>query len=204
MAIHHLSHGRTFDSITGEVRCGDHVVRLEPQPAALLELLVARAGDLVSHAEIRDGLWGDGRHVAYHAGVHYAVRQVRRALDARGPHADIETIPRRGYRLRVESVDASDALIEPRAPMVDVSKHADRSGGTIDPTPPPTGAAMSDGDGRSNANGSVAASRRRRVLRIAAAAGLALAIVASERRPNSHHEIAVTVARAVHQVLFER
>jgi DNA-binding winged helix-turn-helix (wHTH) protein len=102
MALVHLSERRRFDPATGEVWVGDRLTRLEPQPAALLALLVERPGVLVSREEIRQRLWADGRHVDATAGLHYAVRQVRLALAGDGD--DIETLPRRGYRLRREAV----------------------------------------------------------------------------------------------------
>ena len=91
-----------FDASTGEVRRGEAVVRLEPQPAAVLRLLVARSGELVTHAEIRQVVWGATTHVNFQQSLHYCVRQIRLALgdSARAPKF-IQTIPRRGYRLTV-------------------------------------------------------------------------------------------------------
>lgn len=90
-----------FDPSTGEVRRprGDFV-RLEPQPAAVLALLATTPGQLVTHDALRRRLWGDTVHVNFQQNLHYAVRQVRRALgddDRAAPL--IETVPRRGYRL---------------------------------------------------------------------------------------------------------
>lgn len=100
MEMIQFSRGRSFDPATGEVSCGGRRTRLEPQPADLLALLAARPDRLVTHEEIREQLWRDGRHVDQAAGVHYAVRQIRRALDDGATHPpDIETLPRRGYRL---------------------------------------------------------------------------------------------------------
>jgi DNA-binding winged helix-turn-helix (wHTH) protein len=97
--------GRSFDPATGEVRAGAAVTRLEPQPAALLTLLVDRAGTVVSHGEIVRHLWPTGTHVDFKAGVHYAVRQVRMAFDERAAEGRvIETLPRRGYRLHAAAL----------------------------------------------------------------------------------------------------
>jgi hypothetical protein len=95
----------TFDSASGEV-CRDGVVhRLEPQPAALLALLASRPGTLVTHTEIARRLWPEGTHVDFQAGVHYAVRQVRLALGDRVAAGGlVETLPRRGYRLRADAL----------------------------------------------------------------------------------------------------
>ena len=79
-------------------------VSLEPQPAALLVLLVTRAGELIAHDEIRQHLWGADTHVNYQEGLHYSVRQVRLALgDVARDSRYIETVPRRGYRFRAVS-----------------------------------------------------------------------------------------------------
>ena len=91
-----------FDAVTGEVRRGDVVIRLEPQPAAILRLLAVRPGELVSHDEIRQAVWGESTHVNFQQSLHYCVRQIRIALNdsAREPKF-IQTVPRRGYRLTV-------------------------------------------------------------------------------------------------------
>jgi DNA-binding winged helix-turn-helix (wHTH) protein len=82
-------------------------VALEPQPAALLVLLATRAGELVTHDEIRLHLWGANTHVNYQEGLHYCVRQIRLALgDAAREPRYIETVPRRGYRFRAGLFEA--------------------------------------------------------------------------------------------------
>jgi DNA-binding winged helix-turn-helix (wHTH) protein len=91
-----------FDAATGELRRGEVVVRLEPQPAALLHLLLSRPGELVGHAEIRQAVWGETTHVNFHQSLHYCIRQIRLALDDSARQSKyIQTIPRRGYRLAV-------------------------------------------------------------------------------------------------------
>ena len=138
--------GVTFDPASGELRRGGEVSRLEPQPAALLALLVARAGTLVSHAEIAGHLWPDGTHVDFQAGVHYAVRRIRAALgDQAGAPRFVETMPRRGYRLRVEAL-AGAPLAPPmaaathsrarRAVAVSPDRRGARRGGRGRRTPP--------------------------------------------------------------------
>lgn len=113
MAMVLLSGGRCFDPETGEVVVGHRVTRLELQPAALLALLVSRPGELVTREEIHRRLWADGRHVDYAAGLHYAVRQIRRALGDDG--RDVETLPRRGYRLRAAALRPAER--PPRSSM---------------------------------------------------------------------------------------
>ena len=104
MHTHDLTQGRTFDARTGEVTVAGRVARLEPQPAAVLALLLSRPGELVTHDELRQHVWGDGRHVEFASSLHYAVRQIRRALGDTEPWRGIESLPRRGYRLRRDAV----------------------------------------------------------------------------------------------------
>jgi DNA-binding winged helix-turn-helix (wHTH) protein len=176
MAIIQLSRGRHFDSTTGEVRAGSRTARLEPQPAALLALLAERSGHLVTHAEIRERLWADGRHVDYAASVHYAVRQVRRALDdGAGGTLDIESLPRRGYRLRAEG-----SLLAPVSPGPGTDVGAEDVNAPAAPSPWT----------RTRARWAVAA--------LVAASLLVLV----ERQPNDHHAVAVAVVRAVHDAIY--
>jgi DNA-binding winged helix-turn-helix (wHTH) protein len=65
-----------FDRHTGEVWRDGIRRRLEPQPAALLSLLISRAGELVERREIMSRLWGDHTHVNYQDGLNYCIRQI--------------------------------------------------------------------------------------------------------------------------------
>ncbi|HWB81168.1 MAG TPA: winged helix-turn-helix domain-containing protein, partial [Nannocystaceae bacterium] len=94
----------TFVRDTGELRGASATTRLAPQPAALLALLVDHAGEIVSRDTIKQVLWPDTA-VDFEAGLHQCIRQIRVALgdDAARPQF-VETIPRRGYRLRAEAL----------------------------------------------------------------------------------------------------
>lgn len=87
-----------LDPRTGELRRDGALLPLQPQPAAVLSLLVRRAGDLVTRGEIQQAIWPD-RTVDYEQGLNYAIRQIRSVTgdDAERPRL-IETLPRRGYR----------------------------------------------------------------------------------------------------------
>ena len=88
-----------LDFVTGELREGGRPVRLQPQPTAVLTLLVRRAGELVTREELQDRVWGGDTVVAYDQGLNYCIRQVRSVLgDRAGSPTYIETVPRRGYR----------------------------------------------------------------------------------------------------------
>ncbi len=73
-------------------------LRLQPQPAKLLSLLLANAGNLVTRDMIRELLWKDGTTVDFETGVNRCIRQLRTALsdDAVTPRY-IKTVSRIGY-----------------------------------------------------------------------------------------------------------
>lgn len=88
-----------FNEETGELRKGHTQLKLQPQPARLLRLLVSNAGSVVKRAEIQKAVWGDDVVVDYEAGVNRCVRQIRSTLlDNPDSPRYIETVPRTGYR----------------------------------------------------------------------------------------------------------
>ena len=93
-----------FEPTTGEVTpvdpaAGAGASRLPPQPARLLELLIAADGRLVTREEIRELLWPDV-HVDFDQSLSFCVRQIREAFgDSATNPTYVETLPRRGYRL---------------------------------------------------------------------------------------------------------
>jgi DNA-binding winged helix-turn-helix (wHTH) protein len=88
-----------LDVQAGQLLKNGRVVRLKPQPFRLLQLLISRAGDVVSREEIREVLWGADTFVDFEQGVNSAIKQIREALneDADRP-LYLETVPKRGYR----------------------------------------------------------------------------------------------------------
>ena len=88
-----------FDAAAGELRRQGRLVRIEPQPARALALLLSRPGEVVSRDQLRLHLWGADTHVDFDRGLAYCIGQVRTAL---GDSADnprfVETMPKRGYR----------------------------------------------------------------------------------------------------------
>lgn len=92
-----LKHGRT--------------IRLKPQPFKLLELLVGRAGEVVTRDDIREALWGADTYVDFEQGVNTAIKQVREALGEDAEHPlYIETVPKRGYRFIAPIESPRDSL----------------------------------------------------------------------------------------------
>src|SRR5262245_51460127 len=100
----------TFDLAGGVLTRQDRPVRLSRQPARLLALLLEQPGAVVSRSAIAHALWEDGLHVDEEAGINFAVRQLRQALDDHAGQAIwIETRPRVGYRFAGALVPAADA-----------------------------------------------------------------------------------------------
>jgi DNA-binding winged helix-turn-helix (wHTH) protein/TolB-like protein len=88
-----------FDPESGALTRGGVPVRLQPQPARVLAILVDRPGEVVSREALRQQVWSDGTFVDFERGLNFCIAQIRSAL---GDSADsprfIETLPRRGYR----------------------------------------------------------------------------------------------------------
>jgi TolB-like protein/DNA-binding winged helix-turn-helix (wHTH) protein len=88
-----------FDAATGELWLEGRRVRLQRQPSRLLELLLARPGEVVSREEIRLALWGEDTHVDFERSLNFCVAKLRSALrDNAVSPSYVETVPTRGYR----------------------------------------------------------------------------------------------------------
>ena len=66
-----------FDARTGGLRREGRVVKLSPQPARVLALLLSRPGDVILRDELRDHLWGGDTFVDFERGLNFCVLQVR-------------------------------------------------------------------------------------------------------------------------------
>lgn len=73
-----------LDTSAGELRQRGDLVKLAAQPLKVLEILVRRAGEVVTRQEIRDHVWSGGTVVDFEQGLNFCIRQVREALDQRG------------------------------------------------------------------------------------------------------------------------
>lgn len=74
-------------------------MKLSPQPARVLSLLLARPGEVVLRDELRSHLWGDDTFVDFERGLNFCVLQVRGALgDSSDNPRFVQTVPRKGYR----------------------------------------------------------------------------------------------------------
>ena len=87
----------TFDSETRELTRGGLPVRLEPQPAIVLALLIDKAGAVVTRDDLRRTVWGD-TFVDFDRGLNYAIGQIRTALgDSATSPRFVRTVPKVGY-----------------------------------------------------------------------------------------------------------
>jgi DNA-binding winged helix-turn-helix (wHTH) protein len=102
-----------FDCWTGELRKEGRLIHLRHQPASVLQLLLERAGDLVTRRQITDEIWPDDVDVDVEQGLNHCMKEIRAALgDRPSSPRFIQTLPRRGYRLLVEvHVSARDTRL---------------------------------------------------------------------------------------------
>jgi TolB-like protein/DNA-binding winged helix-turn-helix (wHTH) protein len=105
MATQPLASGRLrFDDFELDVRAGELRrrgvrLRLRGQPLQVLEILLERAGDVVTREELQSRIWPADTFVDFDHSLHNAVARIREVLgdSAENPRY-IETLPRRGYR----------------------------------------------------------------------------------------------------------
>ena len=74
-------------------------VRLPGQSFQILEVLLARAGDVVTRDELHQRLWPADTYVDFEHGLNNAIKRLREALgDSAEKPRYVETLPRKGYR----------------------------------------------------------------------------------------------------------
>jgi TolB-like protein/DNA-binding winged helix-turn-helix (wHTH) protein/lipoprotein NlpI len=112
-----------FDLRTGELRRNGTSLKLQPQPAKVLALLVSRPGEIVTRQDLSQQVWGSETFVDFEQGLNYAIRQIRSALqdDAEHPRF-LETLPKRGYRFTAAVTSSSPPTIDPPAPVAPLSQ----------------------------------------------------------------------------------
>ena len=89
-----------LDARTGELRRDGEPVKLQPQPARLLTLLVARPGEIVLRDDLKAHLWGQDTFVDFERGLNFCILQVRTALrDTSENPRFVQTVPRKRLSL---------------------------------------------------------------------------------------------------------
>jgi DNA-binding response OmpR family regulator len=77
---------------------GDHAIELTPRQFSLLELLMSRAGEVLSKTEIVDHIWDDAFEGDLNI-VEVYVGYLRKKIDLPFGRNAIQTLRRVGYRL---------------------------------------------------------------------------------------------------------
>ena len=102
-----------FEVESGQLRKNARPLSLERQPARVLAVLLARAGELVSREALRESVWGRETHVDFDRGLAYCLSQIRAALGDRSDNPRfVQTFPKRGYKfiapVTVESIPSTE------------------------------------------------------------------------------------------------
>lgn len=101
-----------FDASDGTLRDlnSKEQTTLRPQLAKLLLCLLDQPGQVIDRQTLCTAIWGETAVVDFESGLAALLKELRQAFEKLGGSATIvETIPRRGYRLKVGSVnDPSD------------------------------------------------------------------------------------------------
>jgi len=109
-----------FDCGRGALRKSGRFLKLQPQPARVLALLLSRPGDLVLREELARELWGDAA-VDIDRALNFSIRRLRATLnDDHSTPLYIETVPRRGYRF-IAAVNPKTQEAEPSAAVPEAS-----------------------------------------------------------------------------------
>jgi DNA-binding winged helix-turn-helix (wHTH) protein/TolB-like protein len=120
-----------LDTVSGELRKSGRIVALEPQPMRALQLLLARAGEVVSREEAIATIWGSDTHVDFDRGLAYCIAQVRSALaDTAESGRFVQTLPKRGFRFV-----APVQRVEPSGPATLTPVKLDKRPGFLRPWP---------------------------------------------------------------------
>jgi TolB-like protein/DNA-binding winged helix-turn-helix (wHTH) protein len=91
-------------------------LKIRPQPLEVLNVLLSRAGDLVTRDELRDKLWSSDTFVDFERGLNGSVKELRAVLgDSATDGQYIETLVRLGYRFiaPVEIIGRSAPVVSP-------------------------------------------------------------------------------------------
>lgn len=104
-----------LDLETGVLRRDGITLKLQPQPAKILTLLVNHPGEVITRSELAEEVWGSQTFVDFEQGLNFAVRQIRTALDDdAGQPRFVETLPKRGYRFIAPLQMLPAALLDPQ------------------------------------------------------------------------------------------
>jgi DNA-binding winged helix-turn-helix (wHTH) protein len=95
-----------FDNADGTLssKLGSASTTLRPQVAKLLLCLLKHSGQVVDRQTVCNAIWGERAVVDFESGLAAIVKDLRQSLERVGANPElVETVPRRGYRLRAEA-----------------------------------------------------------------------------------------------------
>ena len=117
----------SFDLKTGDLTRNGIRLRLEVQPARVLELLIAAEGDLVSRADLISTLWPGEVEGNFDRRLDKAVAKLRASLnDDPAKPRYVETLKGRGYRFLVEvGWEPSDSGVSSAVPAPETAYAVD-------------------------------------------------------------------------------
>jgi TolB-like protein/DNA-binding winged helix-turn-helix (wHTH) protein/Tfp pilus assembly protein PilF len=107
-------------------------LKLRPQSYRVLEILLERAGDLVTREEFRQQLWSSDTFVDFEHGLNTSVKDLRSVLnDSATEPRYIETLPKLGYRFTA-TVEVNESPSVALAPKENVAPEIlDSGSGTL-------------------------------------------------------------------------
>lgn len=101
-----------FDTRSRLLRKAGVRLRLQGKPGLLLEMLLDKAGEVVTREELHQKLWPPGHYVEFETGLNTAVKKLRQLLNDDPNHPRyIQTVPKVGYRFvgRAEMLRTADS-----------------------------------------------------------------------------------------------
>lgn len=107
-----------FDPADGTLSYGEsgEPLTVRPQVGRLLEAFIDQPGVVLDRESLYQAVWDENTVVDFESGLAALIRELRQSLERAGGSASlIETVPRRGYRLRIEPVDQAPASEKPPA-----------------------------------------------------------------------------------------
>jgi len=117
-----------LDLKAGELHREGRRLRLQEQPFRVLQMLVERPGEVVTREEVQRKLWPNDTIVEFDHSINAAIKRLRDALgDTAEEPKYVETVARRGYRLRVP-VEWEEVSPDGPAPPVAAAGVAERAG----------------------------------------------------------------------------
>jgi DNA-binding winged helix-turn-helix (wHTH) protein/TolB-like protein len=106
-------------------------VTLRPQLGRLLEAFLGQPDTVLDRDRLCRAVWDESTVVDFESGLAALIRELRQAFERLGGSSEmVETVPRRGYRLRVESVERDVAEKTAPAPEPEPEPASER---TLDP-----------------------------------------------------------------------